>query len=149
MYPDLPKLELFARNTRPGWASWGNEVPREYNPKVSETALRTVSGCCLKGNKTMPRKKPPFDHIEEAVMEIDDGKSREFWFWLKADGKRILTDFCPCGCGERIQGPYESMQECYDASNVLIEEATGRKVIDVYRPWNENSLFDICEYVNN
>lgn len=26
MYPDLPKLELFARNSRPGWASWGNQV---------------------------------------------------------------------------------------------------------------------------
>lgn len=27
MYPDLPKLELFARGTpRPGWAAWGNQV---------------------------------------------------------------------------------------------------------------------------
>ena len=26
MYPAASKLELFARNTRPGWASWGNEV---------------------------------------------------------------------------------------------------------------------------
>lgn len=24
---DVPKIELFARNTAPGWASWGNEVP--------------------------------------------------------------------------------------------------------------------------
>jgi N6-adenosine-specific RNA methylase IME4 len=29
MYPDLPKLELFARHTRAGWAAWGNEIPRE------------------------------------------------------------------------------------------------------------------------
>jgi N6-adenosine-specific RNA methylase IME4 len=35
MYPDLPKLELFARGAkRPGWASWGNEVTRDYNPKI-------------------------------------------------------------------------------------------------------------------
>jgi N6-adenosine-specific RNA methylase IME4/ParB-like chromosome segregation protein Spo0J len=27
MYPELPKIELFARQTRPGWAAWGNEVP--------------------------------------------------------------------------------------------------------------------------
>jgi N6-adenosine-specific RNA methylase IME4 len=27
MYPDLPKIELFARNAREGWAVWGNEVP--------------------------------------------------------------------------------------------------------------------------
>lgn len=26
MYPSFRKLELFARNTRSGWASWGNEV---------------------------------------------------------------------------------------------------------------------------
>jgi N6-adenosine-specific RNA methylase IME4/ParB-like chromosome segregation protein Spo0J len=29
MYPELPKIELFARNMRPGWDSWGNEVARE------------------------------------------------------------------------------------------------------------------------
>ena len=23
MYPDLPKIELFARNVRPGWSVWG------------------------------------------------------------------------------------------------------------------------------
>lgn len=26
MFPDARKIELFARNTRPGWESWGNEV---------------------------------------------------------------------------------------------------------------------------
>src|SRR5215471_15372394 len=26
MYPTLPKVELFARQTRPGWEAWGNEV---------------------------------------------------------------------------------------------------------------------------
>jgi N6-adenosine-specific RNA methylase IME4/ParB-like chromosome segregation protein Spo0J len=26
MFPDLPKLELFARQKRPGWEVWGNEV---------------------------------------------------------------------------------------------------------------------------
>jgi N6-adenosine-specific RNA methylase IME4 len=27
-YPTMtvPKIEMFARNTRPGWESWGNEV---------------------------------------------------------------------------------------------------------------------------
>ncbi|MBI4739288.1 ParB N-terminal domain-containing protein [Candidatus Woesearchaeota archaeon] len=28
MYPDLPKLELFARNPREGWKQWGNQMPR-------------------------------------------------------------------------------------------------------------------------
>jgi N6-adenosine-specific RNA methylase IME4 len=26
IYPDLPKIELFARNARPGWQAWGNQV---------------------------------------------------------------------------------------------------------------------------
>jgi N6-adenosine-specific RNA methylase IME4 len=26
-YPSLPKLELFARRGRPGWVSWGNQIP--------------------------------------------------------------------------------------------------------------------------
>jgi N6-adenosine-specific RNA methylase IME4/ParB-like chromosome segregation protein Spo0J len=26
MYPELPKIELFARQTRPGWQVWGNQV---------------------------------------------------------------------------------------------------------------------------
>jgi N6-adenosine-specific RNA methylase IME4 len=28
MYPELPKIELFARNARDGWAVWGNQAPR-------------------------------------------------------------------------------------------------------------------------
>ena len=29
MYPELPRIELFARQTRPGWAAWGNEIGAE------------------------------------------------------------------------------------------------------------------------
>jgi N6-adenosine-specific RNA methylase IME4/ParB-like chromosome segregation protein Spo0J len=32
MYPELPKIELFARHARPGWAAWGNEVRAETAP---------------------------------------------------------------------------------------------------------------------
>lgn len=28
MFPDAVRIELFARNTRDGWSSWGNEIPR-------------------------------------------------------------------------------------------------------------------------
>jgi MT-A70 len=28
MYPELPKIELFARQARPGWEAWGNEITR-------------------------------------------------------------------------------------------------------------------------
>jgi N6-adenosine-specific RNA methylase IME4 len=27
MYPELPKIELFARSARKGWAAWGNQAP--------------------------------------------------------------------------------------------------------------------------
>ena len=29
MYPELPKIELFARQARPSWAVWGNEIAAE------------------------------------------------------------------------------------------------------------------------
>jgi len=29
MFPDLLKLELFARQTRPGWEAWGNKIGAE------------------------------------------------------------------------------------------------------------------------
>jgi N6-adenosine-specific RNA methylase IME4/ParB-like chromosome segregation protein Spo0J len=31
MFPDLPKLELFARQARPGWEVWGNQVTKFDN----------------------------------------------------------------------------------------------------------------------
>jgi N6-adenosine-specific RNA methylase IME4/ParB-like chromosome segregation protein Spo0J len=34
MYPDLPKIELFARSARKGWTAWGNQAP----PHQSEDA---------------------------------------------------------------------------------------------------------------
>lgn len=30
---DLPRIELFARETAPGWDAWGNEVPQEATEK--------------------------------------------------------------------------------------------------------------------
>jgi ParB-like chromosome segregation protein Spo0J len=36
MYPELPRLELFARNTRPGWAAWGNEAPDLLNMAIKD-----------------------------------------------------------------------------------------------------------------
>jgi N6-adenosine-specific RNA methylase IME4 len=35
MYPDLPKIELFARYARPGWDVWGNEAPTQNNATAS------------------------------------------------------------------------------------------------------------------
>jgi N6-adenosine-specific RNA methylase IME4 len=37
-FPNLPKIELFARTRRPGWYAWGNEVPKrsDLTPKTWE-----------------------------------------------------------------------------------------------------------------
>ena len=46
MYPALPKIELFARQARPGWDVWGNEVGAETAPDdgIPEFLRRTPSG---------------------------------------------------------------------------------------------------------
>jgi len=46
MYPALPKIELFARQARPGWDAWGNEVGRETAPDdgIPEFLRRTPKG---------------------------------------------------------------------------------------------------------
>jgi N6-adenosine-specific RNA methylase IME4 len=36
MYPELLKLELFARRYRAGWKSWGNELGRYGGPGTDE-----------------------------------------------------------------------------------------------------------------
>jgi N6-adenosine-specific RNA methylase IME4 len=40
--PD-PRLELFARGTRPGWASWGNQADSEYSPDWATYAHNSAS----------------------------------------------------------------------------------------------------------
>jgi N6-adenosine-specific RNA methylase IME4 len=54
MYPDLPKLELFARQTRPGWDVWGNETGKfaeAADPApLSRTAGYTDHGSCAEAD---------------------------------------------------------------------------------------------------
>jgi N6-adenosine-specific RNA methylase IME4 len=40
MYPELPKIELFARRPRGGWACWGNEAPSPEHPLDIPPELR-------------------------------------------------------------------------------------------------------------
>ena len=39
-YPDLPKIELFARHARPGWAAWGDEAPSTSVLQFCNTATQ-------------------------------------------------------------------------------------------------------------
>ena len=41
MYPDLPKLELFARKRRSGWVSWGNQLEPAESMSEPEHAANT------------------------------------------------------------------------------------------------------------
>jgi N6-adenosine-specific RNA methylase IME4 len=43
MYPDLPKIELFARHRRDGWDAWGNEVEQAH-PAVSNAVVHETEG---------------------------------------------------------------------------------------------------------
>ena len=44
MFPTLPRIELFARSTRPGWAAWGNELPISPSPPVAERPAEIADG---------------------------------------------------------------------------------------------------------
>jgi hypothetical protein len=47
MYPDLPKIELFARAARAGWARWGNEAPpAEPHPLEVNGEISTAEQIC-------------------------------------------------------------------------------------------------------
>jgi N6-adenosine-specific RNA methylase IME4/ParB-like chromosome segregation protein Spo0J len=41
MYPTLPRIELFARGLRDGWAQWGNEVRREIAEAIAAPSAGT------------------------------------------------------------------------------------------------------------
>jgi hypothetical protein len=38
LFPSLPKVELFAREARPGWDRWGFEAPEDESPAAAEIA---------------------------------------------------------------------------------------------------------------
>jgi N6-adenosine-specific RNA methylase IME4 len=48
MYPELPKIELFSRSPREGWAAWGNQLqqatdPFEIPPMFDRGAVRQIT----------------------------------------------------------------------------------------------------------
>ena len=63
MYPELPRIELFARQTRPGWAAWGNEIGAEKGSRhtgvhtrdsQASGATRCLTGCVGKASTLAP-----------------------------------------------------------------------------------------------
>jgi N6-adenosine-specific RNA methylase IME4 len=43
MYPDLPKIELFARSRRAGWDAWGNEVEQCGDLSIPPFLRRSIA----------------------------------------------------------------------------------------------------------
>jgi N6-adenosine-specific RNA methylase IME4 len=43
MYPELPKIELFARHARSGWAAWGNQAQAPDDLSIPSCLRRVVS----------------------------------------------------------------------------------------------------------
>jgi N6-adenosine-specific RNA methylase IME4 len=43
MYPELPKIELFARYARPGWDAWGNQAPDSSDLSIPPFLRRVAS----------------------------------------------------------------------------------------------------------
>jgi N6-adenosine-specific RNA methylase IME4 len=65
-WPTTPKIELNARRRRPGWSSWGNEVPEEsptLQPKTPEPAEAAGHSAPVDDGLTIPaflrRTAPP------------------------------------------------------------------------------------------
>jgi N6-adenosine-specific RNA methylase IME4 len=46
MYPELPKIELFARNARDGWRVWGNQVPATCAEGADAHSPCSKAGAC-------------------------------------------------------------------------------------------------------
>lgn len=44
MFPDVPRLEMFARESRPGWTSWGNQTTKFNEPANDNDPLRALLG---------------------------------------------------------------------------------------------------------
>ena len=42
LYPNVVKLEMFARNLRPGWRSWGNQIDSDAAPSAAADDLDEI-----------------------------------------------------------------------------------------------------------
>lgn len=54
LYGDVSRIELFARNTRPGWDAWGNEVDCSPGATVLENYLSPPASQIIDNDDTLP-----------------------------------------------------------------------------------------------
>ena len=74
MYPDLPKIELFARQARSGWQPWGNEIETASMGDIPEFLRRGASchqNLRLKASGADHRRSANhWDHRERLVRAL-------------------------------------------------------------------------------
>jgi N6-adenosine-specific RNA methylase IME4 len=70
MYPELPRIELFARQARAGWQAWGNEAPATTTTSSPAPAPTTTS---------LPAPSPSMEqkhaHAPELPVEGPQGEA--------------------------------------------------------------------------
>jgi N6-adenosine-specific RNA methylase IME4 len=104
MYPDLPKIELFARHAREGWACWEMRLPHEFTPPADgggrqrQTGARLVDAPCpapYPNGMALSPELPPLTDADLRKNHAELAKSmdpREFQ--KRADGldRRVPSD---------------------------------------------------------
>lgn len=71
LLPPGPKLEVFARNLRPGWTSWGNEVLRFQDQSLFEPLTSTPPDMkILEGSERRSRSRSPRGSGAEETVSI-------------------------------------------------------------------------------
>jgi N6-adenosine-specific RNA methylase IME4 len=77
MYPELPKIELFARARRPGFEAWGNEAPptpekqtkkRVSRPRKTQRRTYTRTPKAIKHNMRMEKLGDDYARIENTLL---------------------------------------------------------------------------------
>jgi N6-adenosine-specific RNA methylase IME4 len=96
-----PRVELFARTTRPGFDAWGNEIDK-FDPAVTElvqqTAVSTASACA-KGNCEVLDSIPAAPVFEPPTSGPSDDDLLEIPYFLRRDlaTGRLLSELAPAG----------------------------------------------------
>ena len=93
MHPDLPRVELFARQARLGWDAWGNEVP------IPRSAITTTGNAAddgldildfLKRSPPLQAEQAPGDEQRQQITSAEkkDAEARAAIQQEQADRKK-------------------------------------------------------------
>jgi len=75
LWPNLPKIELFARRARPGWDRWGADAPVD-DATISEVITATAAvtqPCPLRTPRTLTESRCPDLRRSDSGLRIPVG----------------------------------------------------------------------------